>query len=62
MGRWYKNCMDTQVCSVFRAISFSVYFFSFGSSIAKLQRGPFFVRQLVGITVSSEDDFVWCAN
>jgi hypothetical protein len=35
-GIWYKNYMLTQVCCVFRTISFLVYFFfSFGSSIAK---------------------------
>jgi hypothetical protein len=27
MDRWYKNDMLTQVCSVFRAISFLLYFF-----------------------------------
>jgi hypothetical protein len=43
----YKNDMLTQVCSVFRTISFPVNFFSFGSAIAKLWRGPFFVRQPV---------------
>jgi hypothetical protein len=30
MGRWYKNYMLTQVCSVFRSISFPVYFFHLG--------------------------------
>jgi hypothetical protein len=39
------------VFSVFRAISFPVYFFSFGSSIAKLQHGPFFLDSLCLISV-----------